>query len=124
MGIKRIRLKNFRNYIDEEINFSDNITLIYGENAQGKTNIIEALYLFSTGKSHRTGNTNELIRYGETFFDILLEFEDNNYLQSMEIKYEKGDRKKLFINDVKKEKMSDLLGVVPSVLFSPESFHA
>lgn len=80
--------------------------------------------MFSTGKSHRTGNTNELIRYGETFFDILLEFEDNNYLQSMEIKYEKGDRKKLFINDVKKEKMSDLLGVVPSVLFSPESFHA
>lgn len=121
MGIKKLRLKNFRNYIEEEINFSDNVSLIYGENAQGKTNIIEALYLFSTGKSHRTNNTNELVRHGEAFFDIKLEFEESNYLQNIEIIYEKGDKKKLFINEVKKEKISDILGVVPSVLFSPES---
>jgi len=121
MGVKKVRLKNFRNYIDEEICLSDNVTLIYGENAQGKTNIIEALYLFSTGKSHRTNNNNELIRHGESFFDISLEFEDNNYRQSMNIIYEKGNKKRLFINEVKKERMSDVLGVIPSVLFSPES---
>ena len=121
MKIKKIHLINFRNYINEEINFSDNVSLIYGENAQGKTNIVEALYLFSTGKSHRTNNTNELVRHGESYFSIMLEFEDNNYLQSMEIKYEKGNRKRLFINEVKKDRLSDILGVIPSVLFSPES---
>lgn len=121
MTIKKLQLKNFRNYVNEEIVFSDNVSLIYGENAQGKTNIIEALYLFSTGKSHRTNNTNELIRHGENCFNILLEIEDNNYLQTLEIQYEKGNRKKLFINEVKKDKISDILGVVPSVLFSPES---
>lgn len=121
MAIRKLHLKNFRNYIDEVIVFSDNVSLIYGENAQGKTNIIEALYLFSTGKSHRTNNTNELIRHGESYFDIRIEFEQNNYLQNAEIKYEKGNRKKLFINEVKKDRMSDILGVVPSVLFSPES---
>lgn len=121
MVIKNLRLKNFRNYSDEVIVFSNHISLIYGENAQGKTNIIEALYLFATGKSHRTKNINELIRYGENYFDILLEFEENNYLQSLEIKYEKSKGKQLFINEVKKDRMSELLGVVPSVLFAPES---
>lgn len=121
MVIKKLQLKNFRNYTEEEVAFSKNISLIYGENAQGKTNIVEALYLFATGKSHRTKNINELIRYGESFFDIILFFEENNYEQTLEIRYEKGKGKLLFINDVKKEKISDLLGVVPSVLFAPES---
>lgn len=121
MVIKKLRLKNFRNYSSEEILFSESVNLIYGENAQGKTNIIEALYLFATGKSHRTNNTNELIRYGESFFDIILEFEEDDYYQTIEIKYEKGRGKQLSINDVKRDRMSDLLGVVPSVLFAPES---
>ncbi len=121
MGIKKLQLRNFRNYHNEEIVFSDNVSIIYGENAQGKTNIIEALYLFSTGKSFRTNNTNELIRHDESFFSICLEFENNNYLQTIEIKYEKGSGKKLYINEIKKDRMSDILGVVPCVLFSPES---
>ena len=121
MGIKRLQLKNYRNYRDEEIVFSENVSLIYGENAQGKTNIIEALYLFATGKSYRTKNINELIRYGENYFDIKLEFEENNYLQSLEIRYEKGKGKQLLMNEVRKDRMSDLLGVVHCVLFAPES---
>lgn len=121
MEIKRLHLKNFRNYCNETIDFSKNVSLVFGENAQGKTNIIEGLYLLSTGKSHRTNNMNELVRYGENFFDIMLEFEDNQYLQTIRIKFEKGKRRELFINEIKREKMSDLLGVVPSVLFAPES---
>ena len=121
MVIKKLQLKNFRNYREEEVVFSENISLIYGENAQGKTNIVEALYLFATGKSHRTKNINELIRYGEIYFDITLFFEENNYEQTLEIRYEKGKGKQLLINEVKKDRMSDLLGVVPSVLFAPES---
>ncbi len=121
MQIKRLHLKNFRNYKDEEVFFSSGTTLIHGNNAQGKTNIIEALYMFGTGKSHRTGNMNEMVMYGEPFFNLLLEFEDNNYSQTMEIKYEKGKRKELFINEIKKDRLSDMLGIVPSVLFAPES---
>ncbi|NLY19361.1 MAG: DNA replication/repair protein RecF [Clostridiaceae bacterium] len=121
MEIKRLHLKNFRNYKEEDICFSRGISLIYGDNAQGKTNIIEALYLFATGKSHRTRNMNELIMHGEQFFYLLLEFEDKNYAQKIEIKFEKGKRKELFINEVKKDRLSDLLGIVPSVLFAPES---
>lgn len=121
MVIKKLQLKNFRNYREEEIVFSENVSLIYGENAQGKTNIVEALYLFATGKSHRTKNINELIRYGENFFEIVLFFEEDRYDQTLEIRYEKGKSKQLLINEVKKERMSDLLGVVPSVLFAPES---
>ncbi len=121
MEIKKLQLKNFRNYLSEDIFFSKNVSIIYGENAQGKTNIIEALYLLSTGKSFRTNNTNELIRHGESFFSICLELEENNYPQTIEIRYEKGNGKKLFINEIKKDRMSDILGVAPSVLFSPES---
>lgn len=121
MEIKRLHLKNFRNYKDESISFSKGISLLYGDNAQGKTNIIEALYMFSTGKSHRTGNMNELIMHGEQFFHLMLEFEENNYAQKIEIRFKKGKRKELFINEIKKEKLSDLLGIVPSVLFAPES---
>lgn len=121
MEIKRLHLKNFRNYKDEDVYFSKGISLIYGDNAQGKTNVVEALYLFATGKSHRTSNMNELVMYGEQFFNLLLEFEDNNYIQNIEIKYEKGKRKELFVNEIKKERMSDLLGIIPAVLFAPES---
>ena len=121
MRIKRLYLKNFRNYDEANINFSYNTSLIYGDNAQGKTNIIEALFIISTGKSHRTNNMKELIKYGENHFRVLLEFEDNGYNQNIEIRYIKGERKDLLINGVKKEKISELLGVVPSVLFSPES---
>lgn len=121
MEIKRLHLKNFRNYKDEEIVFSKNTSVIYGENAQGKTNIIEALYMISTGKSHRTNNNLEMIQYGENYFDIVLEFEENHYSQSIELKYEKGKGKELYINEVKKNKMSEILGVVHAVLFAPES---
>lgn len=121
MRIKRLYLRNFRNYDEADINFAYNTSLIYGDNAQGKTNIIEAMFLTSTGRSHRTNNLNELIKYGENQFRVLLEFEDNGYSQNIEIKYIKGKRKEIYINGVKKERISEMLGVVPSVLFSPES---
>jgi len=121
LRIKRLYLKNFRNYSEDNINFAYNTSLIYGDNAQGKTNIIEALFLISTGKSHRTNNMRELVKHGENQFRVMLEFEDNGYNQNIEINYIKGERKDLLINGVKKEKISELLGIVPSVLFSPES---
>ena len=65
MWIKKIKIKNFRNYEEQEIYFNKNINLFYGENAQGKTNIIEAIYLCSLGKSFRAKKDKEMIKINE-----------------------------------------------------------
>ena len=62
MWIKNIKIKNFRNYNQEEINLEKNINIFYGKNAQGKTNIIEAIFLCSLGKSFRAKKDNEMIK--------------------------------------------------------------
>ena len=65
MFIERIKLKNFRNYKEQEIFFNKNINIIYGNNAQGKTNILEAIFLCSMGKSFRSKKDKELIKFNE-----------------------------------------------------------
>ena len=79
MWIKNIKIKNFRNYDQEEINLEKNINIFYGKNAQGKTNIIEAIFLCSLGKSFRAKKDKEMIKINE---DIC----------SVEVEYEKSDR--------------------------------
>ncbi len=80
MWIKEIQLKNFRNYKEEKIKLNKNINILYGENAQGKTNIIESIFLCSMGKSFRAKKDKEMIKINE---DIC----------SVEVEYEKSDRK-------------------------------
>ncbi len=65
MHIKNISLKNFRNYEHEEIELNKGVNIFYGQNAQGKTNIIESIHLLSTGKSHRSQKENELIKWNK-----------------------------------------------------------
>ena len=65
MYIQKVKLENFRNYEKAEIEFDKNVNIIYGDNAQGKTNILEAIFVCSLGKSFRTNNEKELIRFGE-----------------------------------------------------------
>ena len=79
MWIKEIQLKNFRNYKEEKIKLNKNINILYGENAQGKTNIIESIFLCSMGKSFRAKKDKEMIKINE---DIC----------SVEVEYEKSDR--------------------------------
>ena len=74
MYIKKITLNNFRNYEKEEIEFVDNINIIYGNNAQGKTNIIEAIYLCAYGKSFRAKKDSDLIRFNEKEANAEIEF--------------------------------------------------
>ena len=65
MYINKIKLANFRNYEEQEIKFNKNINVIYGDNAQGKTNILESIFLSSLGKSFRTSKEKELIKFGQ-----------------------------------------------------------
>ena len=66
MYIKKLKLKNYRNYNEIEINFDKNINIIYGNNAEGKTNLLESIYMCSTSKSHKNSKENEIINFKET----------------------------------------------------------
>ena len=80
MFIKNVRLENFRNYVKQEIDLNENINIIYGNNAQGKTNILEAIFLCSMGKSFRAKKDKELIKFGteKAIAEIDYQKEDRN----------------------------------------------
>ena len=77
MWITNIKLNNFRNYNEKEIKLHENINVFFGENAQGKTNIIESIFLCSIGKSFRTNKEKELIRFNEKKTSVEIEFSEN-----------------------------------------------
>lgn len=121
MYINEIKLNNFRNYSNQNIKLKDGINLFYGNNAQGKTNIIESIFLCSMGKSFRARRDRELINFNNN--DASVEI---NYLKkdrTGKIKYIIGEDKKIFINDIQIKKMSEILGNINIVLFSPEDIN-
>ena len=121
MTIQELELNRFRNYKKESLTFGEGINILYGQNAQGKTNILEALYISSTGKSHRTNNYNDLIQKGQTGFEIKLRAKINNRDNSIIIRYSNDKKKNAEINGIKREKLSDILGTLNMILFSPET---
>ena len=78
MNITKIKLENFRNYSKQEIEFNNGINVIYGDNAQGKTNILEAIFLCSMGKSFRTTRDKDLIKLNESYTKINIEYEKSD----------------------------------------------
>ena len=121
MWIKKIKINNFRNYKNQEINLEKNINLFYGENAQGKTNIIEAIFLSSMGKSFRAKKDKEMIMLGEENSSIELEYEKTD--RDGKIKIELGNKKIVYINGIKIKKLSELLGKINVVIFTPDDIN-
>ncbi len=121
MKLKTLHLENFRNYQDEIISFSNGINLLCGDNAQGKTNVVEAIFLLATGKSHRTKNIAELIQQGESQFRMTATFEHDDYETVLQLLYSKKNGKTLYVNDILKKQWSELFGMLHAILFSPES---
>lgn len=119
--INKLELLNFRNYENQTISFGDGINILYGQNAQGKTNILEALYIASTGKSHRTNNYHDLIKNGCQGFELRLEAIVNERENKITIKYSSDKGRYAEINGVKRDKLSDILGTLNMILFSPET---
>ena len=99
MNITKIKLENFRNYTNQEIIFNNGINVIYGNNAQGKTNILEAIFLCSMGKSFRTNKDKELVKINEDFAKINIEYEKSD--RKGKIEYIISDKKNISINGVK-----------------------
>ena len=84
MIIKSFRAQNFRNIEKCSLEFDSSVNLLLGENAQGKTNAVEGIYLFARGKSFRRGDEKDLIRFGEAGFNISIEYEDKNGKNTLE----------------------------------------
>lgn len=120
MIIKNIHLKNFRNYENEKINFKNTINLIFGDNAQGKTNIVEGIMLCCVGRSPRTSKDKELIRFGfdngYVKCDSLSSYGSNN----VELYITKSDNKRIKINEIPIIKMGELVGQIKAIYFSPD----
>ncbi len=120
MYIKRLSLRSFRNYEAAELEFSPLTNVIYGNNAQGKTNILEAVYLFSQGRSHRAKSDKELIRFGDEFARLSLDFRDSERSYGCNMQIAKNGRKSVSINHVHIMKLSKLMNYLNVVMFSPE----
>ena len=118
MHITKVKLHNFRNYDNQEIDFYKNVNVFYGDNAQGKTNILESVFLCSYGKSFRTRKEKESIKFKKDKAVVELEFEKESRKKT--IKIEIADKKYIQINGVKCLKSSHLLGNINLVMFCPD----
>ncbi|MBR3614316.1 MAG: DNA replication/repair protein RecF [Clostridia bacterium] len=118
MHIKNILLENFRNYDNQEIELNENINIIYGNNAQGKTNIIESVFLCAYGKSFRAKKDQELIKFDKE--NCKVEVSYSKIDREGTIKAEIRDKKTFFANGVKQNKISDIIGKINIVIFTPD----
>lgn len=119
MYIKKVKLENFRNYDNLEVEFKKDFNLIYGNNAQGKTNILEAIYLSAIGKSFQTNKDSEMIKIGKEKAKVEIEYKTKD--REGKITVEIADKKTFFINGIKQKKISDIIGKINIVLFYPDN---
>ena len=123
MFIKELKLKDFRNYEELNLTFSEGINVFYGENAKGKTNILESLYMFSSSKSHRGVKDKDLIRFGKDYASSSIRFFSRGREQTSKYEIFSNKNKKFFINDIEQKKLKALFGIFSTVIFSPEDLN-
>jgi len=120
MICKKIKYSSFRNIEQAEIEFSDGVNILFGNNAEGKTNALEGIYLFAHGKSFRVFSDKDLINFTKDHSNLKMNFEDGVRDHEMEIRLFRGNRKQCYRNGVNIKKMSDFVGYFRAVLFCPE----
>ena len=120
MIVKSLELKNFRNYERLSIDFDPSTNIIYGDNAQGKTNILEAICVSGTSRSHRGSRDKDMIRFGEQEAHIRTIVEKNSSEYRIDIHLKNNHSKGIAINKVPIKKSSDLFGILNIIFFSPE----
>lgn len=120
MIVKSIELKDFRNYESLKMELSPGINILYGDNAQGKTNVLEALYMCGTTKSHKNSKDKEIIMISkeEAHIRVMLEKDEIGHKVDMHLK--KSKSKGIAIDGIPIKKSSELLGMMPVIFFSPE----
>lgn len=123
MKLKSLKLKNFRNYDILDISLNSRTNIFYGDNAQGKTNILEAIYLSSTTKSHRGTKDKDIIQFGknESHIELIVDKKEKEFCIDMHLK--KTSPKGIAINKLPIKKASELFGIINTVFFSPEDLN-
>ena len=122
MRVKRIALNGFRNYDFETVDFIDGTNVISDQNAQGKTNLLEAVYMLSCGRSFRTRFDRELIGFDSSWAEILADVYSHDREQTVSIRLQTGQAKQIKVNSVKKS-AGELSQVVNAVLFCPDDLN-
>ena len=123
MVIKSLKLKNYRNYELLNLTFDPKTNILYGDNAQGKTNILEALYLSGTTKSHRGTKDRDLIQFGREESHLETVVEKNGVLFQIDMHLKKNSPKGIAINKIPIRRAGALFGIVHFVFFSPEDLN-
>lgn len=120
MIIESMELKNFRNYRELELQFDEKTNIFYGDNAQGKTNILEAVYLSGTTRSHKGSRDRDMIFFGEEESHLRTFVKKGTIEYQIDIHLKKNKTKGIAINGVPIRKASELFGITNFVFFSPE----
>lgn len=120
MQIKKIKLKDFRNYSYIDIDLDKDTNIFYGDNAQGKTNILEAIYMLATSKSHRKAKDKDMIRFGENEAFLHGSFKNENSSFTIDINLKTKKAKGIAVNKLALTKNNDLMGIANVIVFSPE----
>lgn len=123
MVIESIELKNYRNYDELHMDFSRGTNILYGDNAQGKTNVLEAIYVCATTKSHRGSKDREIIQFDRDESHIKLKVRKNDVPFRIDMHLKKNKAKGVAVNGVPIRKSSELFGIVNVVFFSPEDLN-
>lgn len=120
MQIKKLTLKDYRSYSDKEFQFSDKVNILVGKNAQGKTNVLEAIFFMIIGKSFKTSKEKEVVSWEKENAYIKGEFKKKYRDVDIEFFFNKNHKKSIKIDGIAIHKMGELLGSVNAVFFSPE----
>lgn len=130
MRARVLELENFRNYSSLQLSFSPGVNVFFGNNGQGKTNIIEAIYMCACARSHRTAKDEELIKHGENYYYISLDYTEKNDIdEQVGMKYQilpsvtnnsKQKQRTLYRDNLALDRVMDFVGIFNAVIFAPE----
>lgn len=120
MKINKLELVNFRNYSSANIEFDDGVNFVVGKNAQGKTNMLESLYLLSVGKSPKNSKEKQLIKFEQERAKIEVDFATNAGNKNIKMYLDKSNKKAIKINNLNILKLTELVGILSVVYFSPD----
>lgn len=123
MYIQSLELDSFRNYAELNIKFNEGTNILYGDNAQGKTNILESIYLTATAKSHRLSKDKDIIRFGSDEAHIKAIIHKRGVPVRIDMHLKKNRSKGIAVNGVSIKKSSELFGILNVVFFSPEDLN-
>lgn len=120
MKINRLELNNFRNYAYTKTDFNEGLNFVVGSNAQGKTNLLESIYLLSVGKSPKNSKEKQLIKFNQTKAKVAVSFHTIAGVKTIEMYLDKTDKKSIKVNNLNILKLTELVGTLSVVYFSPD----